>query len=156
MKLQPNFSWQNYEGEEQDQKHQFQFQLQRQHTLVSNAINTTVDDLCYWERERQTAFTWIDLRPIYTISIATGPLPAAGFITVATGISGAFTVISIEACVSDGALAASNTLSLPYLDVTVAANNVGIVRNGTDIVITTGGTNYSAYSGYITLKYVKG
>jgi hypothetical protein len=156
MKLQPNFSWQKYEGEEEDKQHQFQFQLQRQHTLVSNAINTTIDDLSYWNREKQTSFTWIDLRPIYTKSIATGPLPIVGSITVATGISGAFTVISIEACVSDGSSAASNTLPLPYLDVAVGANSVGIVRNGTDIVITTGGTDRSAYSGYITLNYVKG
>lgn len=156
MKLQPNFSWQKYEGEDQNQKNQFQFQLQYQHTLVSNAINTTIDELSYWTKERQTGFTWIDLRPIYTISIPSGSLPAVGSITVATGISGPFTVISIEACVSNGALAASNTLPLPYLDVAVAANSIGIVRNGTNIVITTGGTDYSAYSGYITLNYVKG
>lgn len=155
MKLQPNFSWQKYEGEDETQKNQFQFQLQRQHTLVSNAMNTTIDDLSYWTKERQTGFTWINLKPIYTKTIATGSLPASGSITVATGVSGAFTVISMDTCVSDGALATSNTLPLPYLDVT-AANSISIARNGTNIVITTGGTNRSAFSGYITLKYVKG
>ena len=44
MKLQPNFSWQKYEGKPEDQKQQFQYQLQTQHIVVANSVNGTIDD----------------------------------------------------------------------------------------------------------------
>jgi hypothetical protein len=156
MRLQPNFSWQKYEGAPEDQKEQFQYQLQNQHVQVSNSVNSIIDDDSFWTAERRVTFTWVDRsKPLYTKSLATGPLPVAGFITIPTGITGDFTIVYMQCCVSDGTVAASNTLNLPHLDVTAAANNVGIVRNGTDIIISTGGTDRSAYSGYVTIYYIK-
>lgn len=156
MKLQPNFSWQKYEGKSEDQKEQFQYQLESQHVQVANSVNATIDDESYFTRERMTAFTWVDNKPIWKKSLATGPLPAtATSIVIATGITGPFTVIKIECCVSDGALAASNTLLLPHIDPSSTANEVSIVRNGTNIVITSGGTNRSTFSGYVTIYYTK-
>ena len=156
MRLQPNFSWQKYEGAPEDQKEQFQYQLQNQHVQVSNSVNGIIDDDSFWTKERRVTFTWIDRsKPLYTKSLATGPLPVVGSIFIPTGIVGPFTVVYMQCCVSDGALAISNTLNLPHLDVLVAANSIEFVRNGTDIVITTGGTDRSAYSGYVTIYYIK-
>ena len=75
MKLQPNFSWQKYEGQPEQQREQFQYQLQSQHIQVANSVNTTIDDESYWTRERMTAFTWIDGSAIWTKTI-TGTIVA--------------------------------------------------------------------------------
>ncbi len=156
MKLQPNFSWQKYEGQPEDQKQQFQYQLQNQHIQVSNSVNATIDDESFWTRERMTAFTWVNGKAIWTKTLATQPWTAVGTInTIPLGIKGDFTVINIVCCISDGTLSTSNTLLLPNLDVAVAANNVSITRTGTNIIITSGGTDRSAYSGYVTVYFIK-
>lgn len=156
MKLQPNFSWQKYEGKPEDQKTQFQYQLQSQHILVSNSVNATIDDESYFTRERQTSFTWVSNKPIYTKTVATQAWTSGGTInTIPLGISGDFTVIDIKCCISNGNLGSSDTLLLPHIDVAVAANEISIVRNGGNIVITSGGTNRSTFSGYVTVYYVK-
>jgi hypothetical protein len=153
MKLQPNFSWQKYEGKPEDQANQFQYQLQSMHLNTSNAINTTIDDLSFWTRERPTAFTWVDNKPIYTKTIVTQNWTAGGTVnTIPTGIIGSFYLINMVCVISNGTI----SLLMPNLDVAVAANNISIVRNGTDIILTSGGTNYSTYSGYVTIYYTKG
>ena len=155
-KLQPNFSWQKYEGTEETQKEQFQYQLQSQHILVSNAVNATIDDESFFTRERQTSFTWVNNRPIWTKSLPTSAWTMVGTInTIPLGIAGNFTVIDMVCCLSNGTLSSSDTVLLPHVDVTVAANEISIVRNGTNIVITTGGTDYSAFSGYVSVYFVK-
>lgn len=156
-KLQPNFSWQKYEGHPENQAEQFQYQLQQQHILVSNALNTTIDDLSYWTRERQTAFTWVNgVKPIWTKSLATVAWAGGGTVnTIPLGITGNFTIVTIECCISDGTLSSSNTLLLPHIDVAVPANEISIVRNGTNIILTSGGTNRSAFSGYVTVNFIK-
>lgn len=155
-KLQPNFSWQKYEGKPEDQKEQFQYQLQQQHIQVANSVNATIDDESFFTRERQTSFTWVNNKPIWTKTLATSAWAGGGITnTIALGITGDFTVIDMVCCISDGSLSSSNTLLLPHIDVTVAANEVSIVRNGTNIVLTSGGTNRSTYSGYVTVYYIK-
>jgi hypothetical protein len=157
-KLQPNFSWQKYEGKPEDQKEQFQFQLQQQHIQVANSVNATIDDESFFTRERQTSFTWINSKPIYTksIEVPSSNWTVGGTLNVVLlGISGDFTVIDIVCCLSDGTSGSSNTLLLPHIDVAVAANEISIVRNGGNITITSGGTNRSAYSGYVTVYYIK-
>ncbi len=155
-KLQPNFSWQKYEGKPEDQKEQFQYQLQSQHIQVSNSVNATIDDESYWTRERKTSFTWVDSKPIWTKTIATVAWTLVGTLnTMPLGITGNFTVIDMVCCISDGILSSSNTLLMPHLDVTVAANSVSIVRNGTTINLLSGGSDRSAYSGYVTVYYIK-
>lgn len=155
-KLQPNFSWQKYEGKPEDQKEQFQYQLQQQHITVANAVNATIDDDSFFLRERQTSFTWVNNKPIWTKTMPTSAWTGVGTVnTIPLGITGNFTVIDMMCCISDGALSSSNTLLLPNVDVSVAANEVSIVRNGTNIVLTSGGTDRSAYSGYVTVYYIK-
>ena len=156
-KLQPNFSWQKYEGRPEDYKEQFQYQLQSQHILVSNAINSTVDDLSFWTRERQTGFTWINSsKPLWTKSIATSAWTGVGTVnTIPLGITGDFTVFNMVCCISDGSLSSSTTLMIPHVDVAVAANEISIVRSGTNVILTSGGTDYSAFSGYLTVYFIK-
>lgn len=154
-KLQTNFSWQKYEGKPEDQREQFQYQLQQQHILVSNALNATVDDMSFWTRERQTGYTWVNNRPVYTKTLATVAWTAGGTQNVIPlGITGNFTVVNMVCCISDGTLSSSNTLLMPHLDV-VVANQVSIVRNGTNVVLSSGGSNRSAFSGYVTVYYIK-
>ncbi len=155
-KLQPNFSWQKYEGKPEDQQEQFQFQLQQQHILVANTVNSTIDDESFFTRERMTSFTWVNNKPIWTKTIATSTWAGGGTTnTTPLGITGDFTVIDIVCCISNGALSTSTTLLLPHIDVAVAANQISIVRSGTNIVLTSGGTNRSAYSGYVTVYFIK-
>lgn len=155
-KLQPNFSWQKYEGKPEDQKEQFQYQLQSQHILVANALNATVDDLSYWTRERQTSFLWLTNKPVWTKTLPTLAWTGVGTVnTIPLGIAGNFTVVNMVCCISDGALSSSTTLLMPHLDVTVAANSVSIIRSGTDVILTSGGTDRSAFSGYVTVYFIK-
>ncbi len=155
MKLQPNFSWQKYEGQPEDQRQQFQFQLQQQHILVANALNATIDDESYFLRERMTAFTWINNKPIWTKTLPTVAWVGGTVNTIPLGITGNFTVIDMQCCLSDGDLSSSSTLLLPNLDVTTAANEISIIRVGTDIILTSGGTNRSAFSGFVTVYFIK-
>ena len=67
-KLQPNFSWQKYEGQPEDQKQQFQYQLQTQHIQVANSVNTIIDDESFFLRERQTSFAWVNNNAIWTLT----------------------------------------------------------------------------------------
>ena len=156
MKLQPNFSWQTYQHKPEDQHNQFQKQLQQMHIVTANSVNATIDDASFWLRERQTGFTWVDGKPLYTKTVATTAWTAGGTVnTIPLGIVGNFTVRQIECVLSDGALSTSTSVPVPYIDVAVAANSIQLVRVGTNVVLTSGGTNYSAYSGYVTVYYTK-
>lgn len=155
-KLQPVFSWQKYEGKPEDRTEQFQYQLQSQYIQISNSVNATIDDESFFTRERQTSFSWVTGKPLWTKTIPTSAWAGGGLTnTIPLGISGNFTVVDMICCISDGALSSSNTLLLPHLDIAVAANSVSIVRNGTNVVLSSGGTNRSAFSGYLTVFFVK-
>ena len=157
MKLQPNYSWQKYEGKPEDQQQQFQYQLQNQHIQVANSVNATIDDESFFTRERQTAFTWIDNKPVWKKTLPTSTWTVGGTLNaIPLGISGNFTVINMVCCISNGVLATSDTLLLPHIDAVVLANSVAIVRNGTTVNLISGGTNRSTFSGYVTVYYTKG
>ena len=155
-KIQPVFSWQKYEGLEEDQRTQFQFQLQQQHIVVANGLNSTVDDSSTFLTARQTGFTWLGAKAIWTKTIATTAWTAGGTVnTIPLGIDGNFTVIAMTCCISDGATAASNTLQMPHVDVAVAANQISITRQGTNVFLRSGGTDRSAFSGYLTVNFIR-
>ena len=154
-KLQPNFSWQKYERVKEDSKEQFQFHLQQEHILVANSVNSTIDDLSYWTRERPTSFTWVNGKAIWTETLATATWGGGGTtntITPAIKLNPMqnFVIIRMEGYITDG----TNTLPLPYVGA-VLANGIQMKFDGTNIVLTSGGTNYSTYSGYITIYYYK-
>lgn len=160
MKLQPNFSWQKYEGKPEDQKDQFQYQLMAQHIQVANSVNATIDDASFWLRERQTAFTWVTGQAIYTQTYATTPWTGVGTVnTIPLGLTGGpkgqLRIIGITCFIDNGTTTSSTTLPVPYIDVTISANSIQLQRVGQNVVITSGGTDYSTYSGYVTIYYVK-
>lgn len=153
-KLQPNFSWQKYEGEPEDQKQQFQFQLQAQHIQVANSVNATIDDESYWIRERQTAFRWVDNRPIYTKTIS-GLLVGSAATPYLHGITGIHKIVNVTATAQNAIPLTTVGFTLPFIDPITPANNVGIYANTTQIVITTGNNAFAGYPFYATIEYTK-
>ncbi len=153
-KLQPNFSWQKYEGKEEDQKQQFQYQLQSQHIQVANSVNTTIDDESFWTRERQTSFTWVDGRAIWTKTI-TGLLVGTAVTPYVHGITGIYTVIDITATAQNAVPMTTVGFTLPFVDPVTPANNVGLYIDNTQIVITTVSNAFNGYTFYATIKYTK-
>jgi hypothetical protein len=154
MKLQPNFSWQKYEGKPEDQKNQFQYQLQQQHGLVSNSVNATIDDESFFTRERQTSFTWIDGSPIWKKTV-TGTL-AVGISTNATphGIVGINIVTDLQGTAQTGIPLAGNVVSLTSAD-NVAANTLSLLADTTNIYINKYNNFYDGLLFQVTIYYTK-
>lgn len=160
MKLQPNFSWQKYQGKAEDAAEQFQYRLQQEHVIVANSINATIDDSSFFLQERRTSFSWVDDTLIFNKTIPTSAWTSGGTVnTIALGLVpgrlGNVTVINMVCCISNGTLPTSTTLLMPYLDQTYGTASISMVRSGQNIVLTSAGTNYSTYSGFVTIYYVK-
>ena len=157
MKLQPNFSWQKYEGKPEEQWKQFQYQLQNMHIQAANTTNATIDDESYWTRERPLSYTWVDGRQMYSKTLALQSWTAAGTInTIPHGVknppSDTFTIVLFTGYVAS---IATTQFPLPYVDPVNAANSIGMRRVTTNIILTSGGTDRSAFTGYVTIYYVK-
>lgn len=155
MKLQPNFSFQEYPNEENDDA--FRYQMQDEHTLIANAVNATIDDTSFFTRERQTAFTWVDGSEIYTKTF-TGITLASGANTVPLAISGKGInqVVRVYGIAQDAVPLGVAALPLPYVDVTAAANQVSLSVTPTNVVITVGsGSPAIGYVAYVTVEYTK-
>lgn len=155
MKLQPNFSWQKYEGTEENQKEQFQYQLQQEHIVVANSINATIDDLSYFTRERQTAFRWVDGRPIWTKTITGTITVAPGDTIVAHGITGMQTLVSLNGTAQDAVPAAAFLLPMPYVEPVTPADGIGLFLTPTSIVIRTASATWLNYLFAVTIHYTK-
>lgn len=153
-KLQPNFSWQKYEGKPEDQKQQFQYQLQSEHILVANSVNAIIDDESYFFTERQTSFAWVDGKKIYTKTI-TGALVGTAATPYPHGITGINTVVDVKATAQNAVPMTTVGFTLPFVDPVTPANNVGIYVNTTQIVITTGNNAFNGYTYYVTIEYTK-
>lgn len=154
MKLQPNFSWQKYEGKEENQKQQFQYQLQQQHIQVSNTTNATIDDASYWTRERMTAFTWVDGKAIWTKTLTT-TLTVAANNPVPHGITGIDRVVGLHGVTQDAVPLATLGLPLPYVDVT-AADPIVLSVDPTNINITlVVGSAWVGYVAQVTIEFTK-
>jgi hypothetical protein len=163
MKLQPNFSWQKYEGKPEDQKEQFQYQLQQQHGIVANSVNATVDDLSYWLAERPTAFTWVNTvpPPVNTPQIINGPQiytktfqALVSAYPVAHGVS-IKNVVRIYGVVQDTIPMTAVCYPAPYCDPTALANGIGVYVTATQVVLVTSGGIYDTYTATITIEYTK-
>lgn len=157
MKLQPNYSWQKYEGKPEDQKEQFQYQLQNQHIQVSNSVNATIDDESYFTRERQTSFTWIDNRPIWTKTF-TGTFAAGPSLnTTPHGITGLRKVIKIEgsAQTAEPIVLGNTVITLPYVDGAVPLNSVSVRAGLANIFMETYNGTWDGLLFSITIYYTK-
>lgn len=154
-KLQPNFSWQKYEGKPEDQWEQFEYQLMQQHILAANAINATIDDSSNWSRERQTSFTWVDGKPIYTKTFQGTITLAPGATVINHQIIGLNVLVRIGGGAQDAYPLAVAGIPLPHVDPNVLANSVGISVNPTQIFIVTANAQWLNYLYSITIEYTK-
>lgn len=158
-KMQVMFSFQKYASKKDPddlylQKDQFALELQQLYVQASNAVNATIDDASYFTAERSTGETWINGAQLFTKTIDVGTLPNAGSTTTAHGITGEVTIVSLQGIAQQtGFPASGDAIPLPFPDVTGAAN-VELSMDKTNIILDTGG-NYSAYKGFVTVKYTK-
>lgn len=157
MKLPPNFSWQKYEEDNKlTDDEQFMYQLQRQWIEIANALNGTINDDSYWLRERQTAFTWVDSRPIYTKSF-TGTISVAPGDTVVThGITGLRDFISIKGSIQNAVPLTISGLPLPYVDPATPADGIGLSVTPTTFIIRTASATWLNYIYNVTMQYTRG
>jgi hypothetical protein len=154
MKLQPNFSWQKYVGRPEDEKQQFQYQLQQEHIVVANSVNATIDDASSWTRERQTAFTWIDGKPIYTKTV-TATLTVAGANPINHGITGIERVIRIYGTAQDAIPLTTRANPIPHVDPNVLANGIEVYVTPTQVIVVLAAATYQNYLAAVTIEYTK-
>lgn len=96
-------------------------------------------------------------RNIFRVTVNFGSLPAAGTKSVAHGIANITNTYSLTTI--NGASTNPSVpqfIPIPYSSTTAIANNLEVTVDATNVNITTGGTDYSAYTTtWITLEYVK-
>jgi hypothetical protein len=152
-KVQPNFSWQKFEGTPEDKEDQFQHQLQQEHIVVANSINTTIDDLSFFTTERVTGFLWVNNAPIYTKTIQ-GQIVGSVDTAYPTGITGLVTLVDLKGTAQNASILTTG-IPLPYLDPDAIANGVGIYLSGTDLHVNAGNGTWNNYFFSVTLRYTK-
>lgn len=102
-----------------------------------------------------------NLRPVYRIVVDFGALPAAGTKSVAHNIpnitvSGTTTFTFVKSYGEATNPTAVTFIPIPYSSATSVASNLEIMVDSTNVNITTGGTDYSAYTRtLVTLEYIK-
>lgn len=153
MKLQPNFSWQKYQGEEETQRNQFQYQLQQQHIVVANAVNSTIDDLSYFTRERATSEAWIDGRQIWKKSFS-GVLVAPNANATNHGITGINTVVRIYGSAQDATPLTTEAIPLEHTENT-SANSLWLAVTPTQYNIVAANSMFNGYQYWLTIEYTK-
>ena len=149
-KVQPNFTWQAFEGNDLDQKNQFEFTLGKQYNVLANGINATIDDISYFLTERATGEAWIDQKRIYTRTFQ--GLVTAFPMSVGATIS---TLIEAYGSVQDTIPLTTTSYPIPYVDPNTLANGIGIKLSGGNIQLVTNGATYNTYTASITIKDTK-
>lgn len=97
---------------------------------------------------------YLNSKPIYQKMISVGVLPNNTTKSISTGITGAdYIWVDME---NSFAFNSGASYPIPYVDPKTVANSIGvrITNNGATVIVSTG-TNWSAYSGSITLRYTK-
>ena len=97
---------------------------------------------------------YLNSNPIYQKMISVGVLPNNTTKSISTGITGAdYTWVDME---NSFAFNHGASYPIPYVDPKTVANSIGvrITNNGATVIVSTG-TNWSTYSGCITLRYTK-
>lgn len=97
---------------------------------------------------------YLNSKPIYQKMISVGVLPNNTTKSISTGITGAdYIWIDME---NSFAFNHGASYPIPYVDPKTVANSIGvrITNNGATVIVSTG-TNWSTYSGGITLRYTK-
>lgn len=97
---------------------------------------------------------YLNSKPIYQKMISVGVLPNNTTKSISTGITGAdYIWVDME---NSFAFNSGASYPIPYVDPKTVANSIGvrITNNGATVIVSTG-TNWSTYSGGITLRYTK-
>lgn len=97
---------------------------------------------------------YLNSKPIYQKMISVGELPNNTTKSISTGITGAdYIWVDME---NSFAFNSGASYPIPYVDPKTVANSIGvrITNNGATVIVSTG-TNWSTYSGGITLRYTK-
>lgn len=97
---------------------------------------------------------YLNSKPIYQKMISVGALPNNTTKSISTGITGAdYIWVDME---NSFAFNSGASYPIPYVDPKTVANSIGvrIINNGATVIVSTG-TNWSTYSGGITLRYTK-
>ena len=97
---------------------------------------------------------YLNSKPIYQKMISVGVLPNNTTKSISTGITGAdYIWVDME---NSFAFNHGASYPIPYVDPKTVANSIGvrITNNGATVIVSTG-TNWSTYSGSITLRYTK-
>lgn len=154
-KLQPNFSWQKYEGNDETQKEQFQYQLQQEHIVVANALNGTVSDGSYFSTNRETGYAWVDGSAVWTVTV-TGVLTVSGGPNPFNhGEHNIIQVIDLTGTAQDTVSITALSLSVPYVDPSTLANGLGLYATPTQLIVTTGNSMWVGYTVNLTMRYTR-
>lgn len=97
---------------------------------------------------------YLNSKPIYQKMISVGVLPNNTTKSISTGITGAdYIWVDME---NSFAFNHGASYPIPYVDPKTVTNSIGvrITNNGATVIVSTG-TNWSTYSGGITLRYTK-
>lgn len=97
---------------------------------------------------------YLNSKPIYQKMLSVGALPNNTTKSISTGITGAdYIWVDME---NSFAFNQGASYPIPYVDPKTVANSIGvrITNNGATVTVSTG-TNWSTYSGGITLRYTK-
>lgn len=97
---------------------------------------------------------YLNSKPIYQKMLSVGALPNNTTKSISTGITGAdYIWVDME---NSFAFNQGASYPIPYVDPKTVANSIGvrITNNGATVTVSTG-TNWSTYSGCITLRYTK-
>lgn len=97
---------------------------------------------------------YLNSKPIYQKMISVGALPNNTTKSISTGITGAdYIWVDME---NSFAFNSGASYPIPYVDPKTVDNSIGvrITNNGATVIVSTG-TNWSTYSGGITLRYTK-
>ena len=112
----------------------------------------TNDEMGWSTSEVETGLQWIDGSTIFRKTVEINSLPNAGSSNYPHGISNIDNLVKFEGF----ARSTNGTLyALPHLNLGNVASGIYITVGKTNIVIDTGTTDRSSYSGEVTIYYTK-
>jgi len=156
-------SEQSENGEESEKQKQLYIALYQAFNNIINALNAK-DTGAYLVQEIVPGPLFFNsnndfnnLRPVFRTVIDFGSLPAAGSKSVAHGISGITNTFSFTRIYGSATKPATPSfIPIPYASAAGVASNLELYVDATNVTITTGGTDYSAYTiCYVIVEYIK-
>ena len=133
---------------------QFQYQLQRQYTLISNSVNTNINELSYFNKNQLTSFTWIDGYHIWKKTIS-GVITGTSVNPTPHGLTAINTVVAITGNAQNATPLTAFGLPLPYVDPVTPATSLGLFIDTTNLYVNAGDNTWNTYQFNVTIYYTK-